>query len=56
MPYDKPADEQDDSLMKRAISWKYQRDIVRATPAPKKRIEVRFEDFVLKNEEVTDAP
>jgi hypothetical protein len=37
--------------MKRAISWKYQRDIVRATPAPKKRIDVRFEDFVLKNEE-----
>jgi Sulfotransferase family len=49
VPYDKPAD--DDIHMKRAISWKYQRDIVRATPPPKKRIEVRFEDFVLKNEE-----
>jgi len=43
VPYDRP----DDVLMRRAISWKYQRDIVRATPLPKKHIEVRFEDFVL---------
>jgi hypothetical protein len=43
VPYDKP----DDVLMQRAISWKYQRDIVRATPPPARRIEVRFEDFVL---------
>ena len=42
----------DDVLMQRAISWKYQRDIVRATPAPKKRIEVRFEDFVLNQDAV----
>lgn len=48
VPYDKP----DDVLMQRAISWKYQRDIVRATPEPKKHIEVRFEDFVLKQDAV----
>jgi hypothetical protein len=44
-PYDKPAN--GDVSMMRAISWKYQRDIVRATPPPKRYIEVRFEDFVL---------
>ena len=49
VPYDKPAD--DDIHMKRAISWKYQRDIVRATPSPKRRIDVRFEDFVHKHED-----
>jgi hypothetical protein len=32
----------------RAVSWKYQREIVKATPAPKHVIHVRFEDFVLK--------
>ena len=31
----------------RAISWKYQREIVAATPKPRRWIEVRFEDFVL---------
>jgi hypothetical protein len=41
----------DDVLMNRAISWKYQRDIVKATPKPKRSIEVRFEDFVLKQDE-----
>ena len=45
--------ENDDLHMRRAISWKYQRDIVRATPPPKRKIEVRFEDFVLKNEETS---
>ncbi len=49
VPYDKPAD--DDIHMKRAISWKYQRDIVRATPPPARRIDVRFEDFVLQHED-----
>ena len=47
VPYQKT----DDLLMNRAISWKYQRDIVRATPPPKKCIHVRFEDFVLKQDE-----
>lgn len=36
---------------KRAISWKYQREIVKATSPPKQVIEVRFEDFVLKQDE-----
>jgi hypothetical protein len=36
----------DDVRLRRAISWKYQYDIVRATPKPEKWIEVRFEDFV----------
>jgi len=35
-----------DQQERRAISWKYQYDIVKATPRPKHWIEVRFEDFV----------
>ncbi len=41
----------DDMRLRRAISWKYQYDIVKATPRPAEWIEVRFEDFVLKQEE-----
>src|SRR5258708_1525363 len=41
----------DDLRLRRAISWKYQYDIVKATPHPAKWIEVRFEDFVVKQEE-----
>ncbi|MCB0161650.1 MAG: hypothetical protein KDD83_26115, partial [Caldilineaceae bacterium] len=33
-----------------AISWKYQVDIVKATPRPQHWIEVRFEDFVLNRD------
>lgn len=40
----------DDVRFRRAISWKYQYDIVKATPRPKHWIEVRFEDFVLDQE------
>lgn len=40
----------DDIRLRRAISWKYQYDIVKATPRPAKWIEVRFEDFVLQQE------
>ena len=40
--YDKTEDER----RNRAISWLYQREIVRATPAPQKTISVRFEDMV----------
>ncbi len=36
---------------RRAISWKYQDDLVRSTPRPKHWIKVRFEDFVLRQEE-----
>jgi hypothetical protein len=41
----------DDLRLRRAISWKYQYDIVKAVPHPSHWIEVRFEDFVLKQEE-----
>jgi hypothetical protein len=36
--------------LRRAISWRYQYEIMRATPAPDHCIEVRFEDFVLHQE------
>ena len=41
-------DKTDDVRLRRAISWKYQREIVKATPSPADTISVRFEDFVLK--------
>lgn len=44
----------DDIRLKRAISWKYQYDLVRATPKPAQWIEVRLEDFVLKQEETLE--
>jgi Sulfotransferase family len=44
----------DDVRLKRAISWKYQYDLVRATPKPAYWIEVRLEDFVLKQEETLE--
>ena len=37
--------------LRRAISWKYQFDLVKATPKPKNWLEVRFEDFCLRQEE-----
>jgi hypothetical protein len=47
IPYDPTENEQE----RRAISWKYQSDIYRATPAPSHLLELRFEDFVLKQDE-----
>jgi len=41
----------DDLRQRRAISWKYQYDLVKATPRPAHWIEVRFEDFVLRQDE-----
>ena len=41
----------DDERERRAVSWRYQVEIYRATPKPKHLVEVRFEDFVLKQEE-----
>ncbi len=41
----------DDERLRRAISWKYQYDLVKATPKPNHWLEIRFEDFVLKQEE-----
>lgn len=46
IPYEKT----DDVRLRRAVSWKYQREIVRATPAPVHALDVRFEDFVLRQE------
>ena len=43
VPYDKT----DDLRLRRAISWKYQVEIVKATPPPRYWQTVRFEDFVL---------
>jgi hypothetical protein len=43
-----PYERTDDVRLMRAISWKYQREIVKSTPPPKHTIFVRFEDFVLK--------
>jgi hypothetical protein len=43
--------ETEDQRLRRAISWKYQYELVKATPKPEHWIEVRFEDFVLKQEE-----
>lgn len=37
----------EDERRRRAISWKYQHDIVKATPSPAHCLMVRFEDFVL---------
>ncbi len=44
----------DDVQMSRAASWKYQYDIVKATPKPKHWIEVRFEDFVQDRDATLD--
>lgn len=45
--FDIPYDHTDDIRRRRAISWKYQREIVKATPTPTHVMDVRFEDFVL---------
>jgi len=47
VPYDHTENEQE----RRAISWKYQCKIYNATPAPRHLLELRFEDFVLKQDE-----
>ncbi len=46
-----PYDHTDDERERRAISWKYQAEIYKATPRPKKLLELRFEDFVLRQDE-----
>lgn len=43
IPYDKTEDER----LRRAISWEYQVEIVKATPKPKHWFAARLEDFVL---------
>jgi hypothetical protein len=44
----------DDERLRRAISWKYQYDLVKATPKPRHWITVRFEDFVLRQGETLE--
>ena len=41
----------EDIRLKRAISWKYQREIMKATPCPKNVISIRFEDMVSNQHE-----
>lgn len=43
-----PAPARDDTLERRAVSWLYQAQIMKDTPPPKYVIDVRFEDFVLR--------
>jgi len=45
-----PCEKTDDERLRRAVSWKYQVEIVRATPRPAHWLTVRFEDFVLDQE------
>jgi hypothetical protein len=45
-------DKTDDVRLRRAISWKYQRELVKATPVPKNSYSVRFEDMVFRQDEV----
>ena len=42
----------DEIRRRRAISWKYQYDLMQSTPKPRQWMLVRFEDFVLRQEEV----
>ena len=39
-----------DERLRRAISWKYQYDLMRTAPKPENWIEMRFEDFVLNRD------
>jgi hypothetical protein len=48
-------DRTDDLRLRRAISWKYQVEIVRATPRPRHWYTVRFEDFVLNQDRTLAA-
>lgn len=41
----------DDIYERRAISWYYQYQLMKATPKPKFMLQLRFEDFVFKQEE-----
>jgi hypothetical protein len=49
-----PYPQTEDLRRRRAISWWYQYALVHATPKPENWIEVRFEDFVLRQEETLD--
>jgi len=46
-----PYDPTDDIIQRRAISWQYQFEIMKNTPSPAHRIDIRFEDFVMRQEQ-----
>ena len=46
-----PFENNKSDIVKKAASWKYQWDLFKATPKPKYLLYVKFEDFVLKQEE-----
>ena len=50
VPYEKT----DDLRRRRAVSWQYQYEIMRATPAPAHQLCVCFEDFVLNQRPALD--
>ncbi len=49
--FDIPYPKTEDIRERRAISWLYQYQLMKATPTPENMITVRFEDFVLNQEE-----
>jgi len=49
--FDIPYPETASTRERRAISWYYQYQLMKTTPRPENLISVRFEDFVLKQEE-----
>jgi hypothetical protein len=46
-----PCDRFEDVLMRRALSWKYQAQIVQATPPPSHFLTMSFESFVLQQDQ-----
>lgn len=44
----------DDIRENRAISWKYQRELMKATPEPKHLIKIRFEDMVFEQDKTLE--
>jgi hypothetical protein len=50
--WDIEVDEIDDAMKERAVSWKYQWDIVNKSPKPQNFLEIRFEDFLSDQREV----
>jgi len=48
-------DKTDDVRLRRAISWKYQRELVKASPLPKYGHSVRFEDMVFSQDKILNG-
>jgi len=42
-----PYEPTENKRLRRATSWKYQYDLIKSTPSPSQRVDIRFEDFVL---------